>query len=39
LLEIAKTGTDPDMRRYAIAVLSRKNDPRTRKLLLEIIDK
>jgi HEAT repeat protein len=39
LLEIAKTGTDPDMRRYAISALSRKNDPRTRKLLLEIIDK
>jgi HEAT repeat protein len=39
LLEIAKSGTDPDMRRYAISALSRKNDPRTRKLLLEIIDK
>jgi HEAT repeat protein len=39
LLEIAKNGTDPDMRRYAISALSRKNDPRTRKLLLEIIDK
>jgi HEAT repeat protein len=39
LLEIARTGTDPDMRRYAISALSRKNDPRTKKLLLEIIDK
>jgi HEAT repeat protein len=39
LLQIARTGTDPDMRRYAISALSRKNDPRTRKLLLEIIDK
>jgi HEAT repeat protein len=39
LLDIARTGTDPDMRRYAISALSRKNDPRTRKLLLEIIDK
>jgi HEAT repeat protein len=39
LLEIARNGTDPDMRRYAISALSRKNDPRTRKLLLEIIDK
>ncbi len=39
LLEIARNGTDPDMRRYAIAALSRKNDPRTKKLLLEIIDK
>jgi HEAT repeat protein len=39
LLEIARNGTDPDMRRYAISALSRKNDPRTKKLLLEIIDK
>ena len=39
LIEIARTGTDPDMRRYAISALSRKNDPRTRKLLLEIIDR
>ncbi len=39
LLDIARTGTDPDMRRLAISALSRKNDPRTRKLLLEIIDK
>jgi HEAT repeat protein len=39
LLDIARSGTDPDMRRYAISALSRKNDPRTKKLLLEIIDK
>ena len=39
LMEIARGGTDPDMRRYAISALSRKNDPRTKKLLLEIIDK
>jgi len=39
LLEIARTGTDPDMRRYAISALTRKNDPRTKQLLLEIIDK
>jgi HEAT repeat protein len=39
LLQIAKTGTDPDMRRMAISALSRKNDPRTKQLLLEIIDK
>jgi HEAT repeat protein len=39
LLDIARTGTDPDMRRLAISALSRKNDPRTKKLLLEIIDK
>jgi HEAT repeat protein len=38
LLAIAKSGTDPDMRRMAISALSRKNDPRTKKLLLEIID-
>ena len=39
LMEIARTGTDPDLRRYAISALSRKNDPRTKKLLLEIIDR
>jgi HEAT repeat protein len=39
LIEIAKRGTDPDMRRMAISALSRKNDPRTKQLLLEIIDR
>lgn len=39
LMNIARTGTDPDLRRYAISALSRKNDPRTKKLLLEIIDR
>jgi HEAT repeat protein len=39
LVEIAKKGTDPEMRRRAISALSRKNDPRTKQLLLEIIDK
>jgi HEAT repeat protein len=39
LLEIARTGTDPDMRRLAISALARKNDPRTKQILLEIIDK
>ena len=39
LMEIARSGTDPDLRRYAISALSRKNDPRTKKLLLEIIDR
>jgi HEAT repeat protein len=39
LLEIARKGTDPEMRRMAISALSRKNDPRTKQLLLEIIDK
>jgi HEAT repeat protein len=39
LLGIARTGTDPDMRRMAISALARKNDPRTKQILLEIIDK
>jgi HEAT repeat protein len=39
LLAVAKTGTDPDMRRMAISALARKNDPRTKQILLEIIDK
>jgi HEAT repeat protein len=39
LIEIAKRGTDPDMRRMAISALARKNDPRTKQLLLEIIDR
>jgi HEAT repeat protein len=39
LIEIARTGTDPQLRRMAINYLTRKNDPRTQKLLLEILDK
>jgi HEAT repeat protein len=39
LLAIAKGGTDPEMRRLAISSLARKNDPRTKQLLLEILDK
>ena len=39
LIEIARTGTDPQLRRLAINYLPRKNDPRTQKLLLEILDK
>jgi HEAT repeat protein len=39
LIEIARTGTDPQLRRLAINYLARKNDPRTQKLLLEILDK
>jgi len=39
LLDIARTGTDPQLRRLAINYLTRKNDPRTQKLLLEILDK
>ncbi len=37
LLDIVKSGTDPQLRRRAINALSRKNDPRTTKLLMEII--
>jgi len=39
LIEIAKSGTDPQVRRQAIAALARKNDPRTMKLLLELVEK
>ena len=39
LLEIARTGTDPNLRRQAISALARKNDPRTTKLLLELVEK
>lgn len=38
LIEIAKTGTDPQLRRMAISALTRKKDPRTTQLLLEIIE-
>lgn len=39
LVVIAKTGTDPELRRYAIGALSRKKDPRTTKLLLDLVEK
>ncbi len=39
LLDIARTGTDPNLRRVAISVVSSKNDPRTTQRLLEIINK
>lgn len=39
LLDVVRSGTDPQLRRTAISYLTRKNDPRTTKLLLEIIDK
>jgi HEAT repeat protein len=39
LIEIAKSGTDPQVRRDAINTLTRKNDPRTTKLLLDLISK
>ena len=39
LIEIARSGTDPQVRRQAIGALARKNDPRTMKLLLELVEK
>jgi HEAT repeat protein len=39
LIEIARNGTDPQVRRDAINALTRKKDPRTTKLLLELISK
>ena len=39
LIEIAKSGTDPVIRRAAINALGRKDDPRTTKLLLELVEK
>jgi HEAT repeat protein len=39
LFEIAKSGTDPVIRRAAINALTRKDDPRTTKLLLELVEK
>jgi HEAT repeat protein len=39
LIEIAKNSTDLEMRRLAINYLSRKNDPRATKLLMELIEK
>jgi HEAT repeat protein len=39
LIEIAKNSTDIEMRRMAINYLSRKNDPRATKLLMELIEK
>jgi len=39
LFEIARAGTDPQIRRQAISALSRKKDPRTTRLLLELIER
>lgn len=39
LIEIVKTGTDPRLRNQAINALTRKKDPRSTRLLMEIIDK
>jgi HEAT repeat protein len=37
LIDIVKTGTDPQLRRSAINALTRKKDPRSTKLLMELI--
>jgi HEAT repeat protein len=39
LIEIARSGTDPVIRRQAIGALARKKDPRTTKLLLDLVEK
>ena len=39
LIDIARTSTDPAMRRLAISALSHKKDPRTTNLLMDILDK
>ncbi len=39
LVEIAKSGTDYDLRRAAIRALSRKKDPRAQKAIIDLIDK
>jgi HEAT repeat protein len=39
IVDIAKNGTDPAMRRVAIGVLARSKDPRAAKLLLQLVDK
>jgi HEAT repeat protein len=39
LIEIVKTGTDPNLRAQAIGAMASKNDPRTRALLMEIVNK
>jgi hypothetical protein len=39
LIDIGKTGTDPRLRNQAINALTRKKDPRSTRLLMEIIDK
>lgn len=39
LIDIARNSTDSDMRRQAVYFLSRRNDPRATKLLMELIEK
>jgi HEAT repeat protein len=38
IVDIAKNGTDPGMRREAIGILSRSKDPRASQLLLQLVD-
>ncbi len=38
LIDIAKTGTDPGIRRSAISALARSKDPRAQKMLLDLVD-
>jgi HEAT repeat protein len=37
LIDIVKTGTDPQLRRSAVSALTRKKDPRSTKLLMDLI--
>jgi hypothetical protein len=39
LFTIVRTDTDPQLRRSAMSALTRKNDPRTTQMLMELIDK
>lgn len=39
LIDIARNSTDPEMRRQAIYYLSRRNDPRATRVLMELIEK
>ena len=39
LIDIVKTGTNPENRRSAINALTRKKDPRTTKLPMDLIDR
>lgn len=39
LIEIVRSGTDPQLRRAALSALNGKKDPRTTQLLLELIDR
>jgi HEAT repeat protein/TolA-binding protein len=39
LMEIARRDTDPQIRRTAVSLLARRNDPRAKQLLAELIEK